>query len=88
MVDTPGLIGIVGGQNEAGEQDSKKNPNFQLGDLIIQDSIDTGAAGGPMIFGGVNIALEDGATLNSEGSNIILVGVNPVIDPDRAGTSR
>ena len=83
MVDTPGLIGIVGGQNEAGEQDSKKNPNFQLGDLIIQDSIDTGAAGGPMIFGGVNIALEDGATLNSEGSNIILVGVNPVIDPDQ-----
>ena len=83
MVDTPGLIGIVGGQNEAGEQDSKKNPNFQLGDLLIQNSIDTGAAGGPMIFGGVNIALEDGATLNSEGSNIILVGVNPVIDPDQ-----
>ena len=83
MVDTPGLIGIVGGQAEAGEQDSKRNPNFQLGDLIIQDSIDTGAAGGPMIFGGVNIALEDGATLNSEGSNIILVGVNPIIDPDQ-----
>ena len=83
MVDAPGLIGIVGGQNEAGEQDSKKNPNFQLGDLLIQDSIDTGAAGGPMIFGGVNISLEDGATLNSEGSNIILVGTNPVTDPDQ-----
>ncbi|MFP8874484.1 MAG: YCF48-related protein, partial [Myxococcota bacterium] len=83
MVDIPDLKGVAYGQDEAGEQNSRENPNFQLGDLVIQDSIDTGATGGPMIFGGVNVVIEDGVTLDSGGGNIVLVGVNPVTDAEQ-----
>ena len=84
MVDIPELRGIAYGQEEAGEQNSKENPNFQLGDLVIQENIETGATGGPMIFAGVNLVVEDGAALDSNGGDIVLVGFNPVTDAEQA----